>query len=89
MIRFELTCILDEADNEQDAAEVKWSLNNSIAAYNARLEVEERIREHHKWGAATAIAKNDTSLFINIVKLNVDSSYQKNKHIPWIVRIFL
>ena len=48
MIRFELTCILDEADNEQDAAEVKWSLNNLIAAYNARLEVEERIREHHK-----------------------------------------
>ena len=48
MIRFELSCILDEADNEQDAAEVKWSLNNLIAAYNARLEVEERIREHHE-----------------------------------------
>ena len=48
VIRFELSCILDEADNEEDAAEVKWSLNNLIAAYNARLEVEERIREHHK-----------------------------------------
>ena len=48
MIRFELSCILDESDNEQDAAEVKWSLYNLIAAYNARLELEERIIEHNE-----------------------------------------
>ena len=42
MIRFELSCILDEIDNNQDAAEVNWSLNNLIAAYKAILEVEER-----------------------------------------------
>ena len=40
MVRFELSCILDEVDNNQDAAEVNWSLNNLIAAYEARLEVE-------------------------------------------------
>ena len=48
MISFELSCILDEVDNNQDAAEVKWSLNNLIAAYKARLEVKERQRENHE-----------------------------------------
>ena len=67
MISFELSWILDEVDNNQDAAEVKWSLNNLIAAYKARLEVKERQRENHEWGAAAAIMKNDSSLFINIV----------------------
>ena len=48
MIRFELSCILDEIDNNQDAAEVNWSLNNLIAAYKARLEIEETQQANHK-----------------------------------------
>ena len=47
MVRFELSCILDEVENNQDAAEVNWSLNNLIAAYKARLEIEARQKEHH------------------------------------------
>ena len=68
MILFELSCVLDEIDNNQDAAEVNWSLNNLIAAYKARLEIEERQRENHEWGAAAAIVKNDSSLLISIVE---------------------
>ena len=48
MIRFELSCILDEIDNNQDAAEVNWSLNKLIAAYKATLEVEETQQANHK-----------------------------------------
>ena len=40
-VRLDLACILDEEDNCQSAAEVKWTLDNLIAAYNARLDLEE------------------------------------------------
>ena len=46
MLRCELSCILDEADNDKDAAELKWSLDNLIAAYKGKLDVEERNGEN-------------------------------------------
>ena len=39
-VRLDLACILDEEDNCESAAEVKWTLDNLIAAYNARLDLE-------------------------------------------------
>ena len=39
-VRLELACILDEEDNCESAAEVKCTLDNLIAAYNARLDLE-------------------------------------------------
>ena len=39
-VRLELACILDEEDNCDSAAEVKWTLDNLIAAYDARLDLE-------------------------------------------------
>jgi len=39
-VRLDLACILDEEDNCETAAEVRWTLDNLIAAYNARLDLE-------------------------------------------------
>ena len=39
-VRLDLACILDEEDNCESAAEVKCTLDNLIAAYNARLDLE-------------------------------------------------
>ena len=39
-VQLDLACILDEEDNCESAAEVKWTLDNLIAAYNARLDLE-------------------------------------------------
>ena len=39
-VRLDLACILDEEDNCESAAEVKWTLDNLIAAYNARMDLE-------------------------------------------------
>ena len=46
-VRLELACILDEEDNQDSAAEVSWSLDNLIAAYNARLDLEESVSSYH------------------------------------------
>jgi hypothetical protein len=37
--RLELACILDEEDNCESAAEVKWTLDNLIAAWHSRLDL--------------------------------------------------
>ena len=42
LVRLDLACILDEADNSLLAAEVQWTLDNLIAAYNARLDLEDK-----------------------------------------------
>ena len=63
---FVYSCILDEVDNNQDAAEVNWSLNNIIAAYEARLEVEKRHWENHGWGAAATIVKYNSWQLLNL-----------------------
>ena len=48
-MRLELACVLDEEDNCPAAAEVKWTLDNLKAAYDARLTIEERSRKNiHK-----------------------------------------
>jgi len=39
-LQLELSCILDEANNYLEAADVKWSLDNLLAAYNSRLDIE-------------------------------------------------
>jgi len=39
-VRLELACILDEENNCESAAEVKWTLDNLIASYDARLDLE-------------------------------------------------
>ena len=41
-MRLDIACVLDEADNCLLAAEVKWTLDNLIAAYNARLDLEDK-----------------------------------------------
>ena len=38
-VRLELACILDEEDNCESAAEVKWTLDNLIAAWHSRLDL--------------------------------------------------
>ena len=40
LVRLDLACVLDEAENYLHAAEVEWTLDNLIAAYNARLDLE-------------------------------------------------
>ena len=42
MVRLELGCILDEVNNNLDAAELEWALDNLMAAYNARIGIEDR-----------------------------------------------
>ena len=42
MVRLELECILNEANNHPDAAELEWALDNLVAAYDARIRIEER-----------------------------------------------
>lgn len=59
MLRCELSCILDEADNDKEAAELKWSLDNLIAAYKAKLDVEERNGENYGRNLATVIMKSE------------------------------
>lgn len=44
MVRLELGCILDEVDSNLDAAELEWALDNLMAAYDARISIEERKR---------------------------------------------
>lgn len=39
-VRLELACILEEEDNCESAAEVKWTLDNLVASYFARLALE-------------------------------------------------
>lgn len=38
-VRLELACIFDEEDNCESAAEVKWTLDNLIAAWHSRLDL--------------------------------------------------
>ena len=38
-VRLRLACILGEEANQESAADVKWALDNLIAAYNARLDL--------------------------------------------------
>ena len=42
LVRLDLACILDEADNCLLAADVQWTLDNLIAAYYARLDLEDK-----------------------------------------------
>ena len=42
IVRLELGCILDEVNNHPDAAELEWALDNLVAAYDARISLEER-----------------------------------------------
>ena len=53
-VRLELACILDEEDNCESAAEVKWTLDNLIAAYNARLDLEESGSSYHGYKRSSA-----------------------------------
>ena len=48
MVRLELECILNEANNHPDAAELEWALDNLVAAYDARISIEER--KHGSYG---------------------------------------
>ena len=42
LIRLDFACILDEAENCLLAAKVEWTLDNLIAAFNARLDLEDK-----------------------------------------------
>ena len=42
LIILDFACILDEAENFLLAAEVEWTLDNLIAAFNARLDLEDK-----------------------------------------------
>ena len=46
-VRLELACILDEGNNSLYAADVKWTLDNLIAAYNARLDLEDKYNQSY------------------------------------------
>ena len=42
MVRLELKCILNEVNNHPDAAELQWTLDNLLAAYDARIDISDR-----------------------------------------------
>ena len=42
IVRLDLACILDEANSYVEASNVKWSLDNLLAAYNSRLDIERK-----------------------------------------------
>ena len=62
----DLACILDEEDNCESAAEVKCTLDNLIAAYNARLDLESNYGK--KWGDVTS-----RRIFKNINRTNINN----------------